>query len=293
MDLELLERIKRIAVIALVSDDVLMEKLVLKGGNAINIIHNLSSRASIDLDYSMKGDFSEEERNDVQNRIKRSLETTFKDNGFQIIDYSFCNRPEKIDERVKHFWGGYGVEFKILETEKFTEFESIEDARRNAIAIGSDNSTKYSIDISKYEYVDKKLGYDIDGYTLYAYTPEMIICEKIRALCQQIADYKEIVKSITPKSRARDFFDIYTLMNHFGIDLTTDENIDLLRNILVSKNVPVDYIGKISECKELHEKSFAELKDTLKASETLMPFEFYFDFLIKLTEKVSTKIQGR
>ncbi|MBN1414848.1 MAG: nucleotidyl transferase AbiEii/AbiGii toxin family protein [Bacteroidales bacterium] len=292
MDLELLERIKRIAVIALVSDDILMEKLVLKGGNAINIIHNLSSRASIDLDYSMKGDFSVEERNDVENRIKRSLETTFKEHGFQIIDFKFSEKPEKIDEQVRDFWGGYEIEFKILEIEKYNKFNNIEDARRNAIVIGSKNSTKYSIEISKYEFVDKKSRYSIDGYTLFAYTPEMIICEKIRALCQQVPDYKEIVKSITPKSRARDFFDIYTLINHFRIDLTTKENIELLKSILESKNVPIDYLARISECKELHEESFAELKDTLKPSETLMPFESYFDFLIKLTERISTKIQG-
>jgi len=41
--------------------------------------------------------------------------------------------------------------------------------------VGKKNSTKFTIDISKYEYVDKKADYDFDGYTLYAYTPAMII----------------------------------------------------------------------------------------------------------------------
>jgi len=34
MNLELLERLKKLTIIAMVSDDYLMEKLVLKGGNA-------------------------------------------------------------------------------------------------------------------------------------------------------------------------------------------------------------------------------------------------------------------
>ena len=47
MNLEFLEKLKKLAIIAMVTDDYLMEKLVLKGGNAkslftsINIeIHN-------------------------------------------------------------------------------------------------------------------------------------------------------------------------------------------------------------------------------------------------------------
>ena len=46
-----LERIKRLIIIALVSDDYLMETLVLKGGNALSVAYELSSRASFDLDF--------------------------------------------------------------------------------------------------------------------------------------------------------------------------------------------------------------------------------------------------
>lgn len=49
MDLILLEKIKKLAIISIVSDDELMEKLVLKGGNAIDLIYQVSGRASIDL----------------------------------------------------------------------------------------------------------------------------------------------------------------------------------------------------------------------------------------------------
>lgn len=292
MDLELLEHIKKIAAIALVSDDVLMEKLVLKGGNAINLIHQLSSRASIDLDYSMKGDFKEEKLIDIENRIFNALNSSFKENGYQIFDFRFNAKPEKVDKRVTHFWGGYAVEFKIMTSEKYAKYNKIDDHRKNAIVIGNNNSTKYTIDISKYEFVDKKVDYEIDGYTLFAYSPEMIICEKIRALCQQVPAYKEIVKSITPKSRARDFFDIHTLISHFGIDITQAENLDLLRNILAAKNVPIDFIGMISSCRALHEESFAGLRDTIKVSEKLESFDYYFKYITKLSEEILSKIEN-
>ena len=57
MDLKKLEEIKRLAIIAMFSDDVLMDTLVLKGGNALDIVYKIASRSSIDLDFSMEQDF--------------------------------------------------------------------------------------------------------------------------------------------------------------------------------------------------------------------------------------------
>ncbi len=57
-----LERIKKLVVIAMFSDDELMERLVLKGGNALDLIHRISTRASLDLDFSMERDFAVGER---------------------------------------------------------------------------------------------------------------------------------------------------------------------------------------------------------------------------------------
>lgn len=292
LDLDLLDKVKRLSIIALVSDDILMEKLVLKGGNAINLIFKLSSRASIDLDYSMKDDFTPQELSDIQTRIHNALDITFKENGYDIFDFNFSEKPHKINESVRDFWGGYSVEFKIIESAQHVKFTDIEAARRNAIVIGSNNSTKFTIDISKYEFVDEKRDYEVDGYTLYAYTPEMVICEKIRALCQQTTEYKDIVKSMTPKSRARDFFDIYILINHFKVDLTKDENIDLLKNMLAVKKVPIRFLRQISESKNLHEETYGQLRDTLKPSEKLESFEFYFTFLTVLCEQILAKIES-
>ena len=49
--LEFLEHIKRLTIIAMFSDGDLMERLVLKGGNLLDIVHRVSTRASIDADF--------------------------------------------------------------------------------------------------------------------------------------------------------------------------------------------------------------------------------------------------
>jgi len=69
----------------------------------------------------------------------------------------FHERPNKVDESVKDFWGGYLLEFKIISKEKFDEFSgNIESQIRNAIQISRDKSTKFTVDISKYEYISVK-----------------------------------------------------------------------------------------------------------------------------------------
>ena len=38
------------------SPDILMEKLVLKGGNALDLVHRIGGRASMDIDLSIDGE---------------------------------------------------------------------------------------------------------------------------------------------------------------------------------------------------------------------------------------------
>ena len=52
-----LDEIRRITITAIFSDDLLSEILVLKGGNALALIYGVSTRTSLDLDFSMNSDF--------------------------------------------------------------------------------------------------------------------------------------------------------------------------------------------------------------------------------------------
>ena len=51
------DEIRRVTITALFSDEVMLEQLVLKGGNALSLVYGLTERTSLDLDFSMEADF--------------------------------------------------------------------------------------------------------------------------------------------------------------------------------------------------------------------------------------------
>src|SRR5258706_7054219 len=71
------ERIKRLVIVAMFSDDDLMERLVLKGGNALDLVFGVAARASVDVDFSMAGDFDEDLAS-VHHRLERALVATLR-----------------------------------------------------------------------------------------------------------------------------------------------------------------------------------------------------------------------
>lgn len=292
MDMDLVNKIKRIAIIALASDDQLVETLVLKGGNAIDLAYRSKndniSRTSYDLDYSIDdGDFNEDEVK-IAKRIEATLTQTFLENNFVIIDYKFLNKPKIIREEVADFWGGYKVEFKVIMKDIYDENKgNIEKLRRGAIPIYPDSSSVFELEFSKFEHVGQKVAIEVDGYKIYVYTPEMIVFEKLRALCQQLPEYKEIIASFSPRARARDFYDIHLIMEMHKINPETKENLELIQNIFQAKKVPLHFIKEIRNNKSIHADNWQSVKDTISPYEKLQDFDFYFNFVVQLFEGVT------
>ena len=279
---DFLERVKRLTISALVADDILMGILVLKGGNALNIAYNITNRGSIDIDFSMEKDFSPEEKKRLQNQVESLLSDEFKKENLVPFDINLTDRPQKIHDSVKSFWGGYLLEFKVIEKDKFESFDgNINVIRRNAIALHTNNSTKFTVDISKYEYVAQKRPKDIEGAVVYVYSPEMLALEKLRAICQQSPDYKDIIISKSQKSRARDFYDIYNLVESYSINFHIPENIELCKNIFDAKRVPYNFIKDIVNQKEFHRESWESVVNTVSFNEELKDFDYYFDFVVE------------
>jgi len=289
MDSEKIQKIKTLAIIAMFSDDDLMEILVLKGGNALDIVHKVAQRSSMDLDFSIPQQFKPENNEQIETKIKKVLESTFKPEGYKIFDVKFNEKPENITPDIASFWGGYHVEFKIIESEKYNKlYENVDALRRNALVIGSEQQKTLSIQISKFEYCSTKKSEELGGITIYVYTPEMIVIEKLRAICQQMTEYLNLVKGTAGTARARDFFDIYIVIEHFKISLAKQENIALLKNIFHAKRVPLVLIRKIQDYKEFHSPDFATVRDTIKVGYDLKDFEFYFDYVVAICNKLET-----
>lgn len=287
-----IDRIKRLAIIALITDDYLMETLVLKGGNAMFIAYDLSTRVSYDLDFSMSDDFKNIQ--EVKRVMEKNIFEAFKADGLHTFDFTFSPKPKIARDETKDFWGGYQVQFKFIEEEKFVELggeTELDAIRRNAVSITPNNSTKLEIEISKYEFVDDNQPVDINGYTVYVYAPRLLAFEKVRAICQQLPDYAQVIPSFSPRPRARDFYDIYTLLQKFEIKIDSEESREVLRKVFDAKRVPYGFLKKIKTNKEIHQQDFASLKDTVDPSEkaTLQSFDFYFDFVVQAFENYLEK----
>lgn len=280
-----LDEIKRRIVIAMFSDDELMNMLVLKGGNALDIIHHAISRSSFDFDFSM-----EDEVKDIsalKDKIERVLKSTFREVGYEVFDVIVEERPMNLTIEMRDFWGGYHVELKIIDEKKYTELSGdLESLRQYATVVGPENKKRILVDISKFEYCAPKQETELDGLTIYVYTPVMIVCEKFRAICQQMPEYLKIVKSSFGSARARDFFDIYTTIEFFKIDLTTPENIELLKNIFDTKRVPLALLAKIPDYRDYHKQDFPSVKSTVIPGVKLRDFDFYFDYVVKKSQSI-------
>jgi predicted nucleotidyltransferase component of viral defense system len=88
------------------SDDELLKQLVLKGSNAMALVHQISARASVDLDFSLKQDFGGNPEA-VQARILKTLSETFRANEFEVFDFKMAERPKTMTADMRDFWGGY------------------------------------------------------------------------------------------------------------------------------------------------------------------------------------------
>jgi len=260
MDLERLDKIKKLVIIAMFSDDELMELLVLKGGNAIDLIHGVAMRGSIDLDFSMESDFPSADVEALRARFEALLNTTLNPEGYRAFDVHFESRPSEVSAELQTFWGGYRLEFKVIAIDKFDALKG--DPRRLRVeseSFAPGHRKKLHVEISRHEYCKPKDERNLEGYTIYVYTPEMIVCEKLRAICQQMPEYGRIVRSRTVSARARDFFDVRTLIKHFGIDLSSAPNRELLTCMFEAKRVPLRLLTQIEHYREFHRPDFASV----------------------------------
>ena len=103
--------IRRTAIAALFSDDVLTDYLVLKGGNALNLVYGITSRSSIDLDFAMAQDFEDSE--DARRRLFGALQNRFDAAGYKVFDEKFEPRPDLKGPDEKPWWSELVEEGRI------------------------------------------------------------------------------------------------------------------------------------------------------------------------------------
>lgn len=276
-----LDEIRRLSLVAMVSDDELMDALVLKGGNALALVHDVGQRSSLDLDFSIADEFPDVE--DTRHRIFRSLRRTFAAVGVVVFDEYFLPKPAALGPDKPPWWGGYFVEFKLADQETFDRFrDDLPALRRNSAIVGPNQRRKYTIDISKNEYTMAKVMRVIDDYTVYVYSLEMIVIEKLRAICQQMPAYT--LTGMTKSPRARDFYDIHEICRLEHVRLGDQSNRTLFAEIFKAKAVALGLLAGVRDTRVFHAADWPAVEISIAGAHD--GFDFYFDSVVRLIEEL-------
>ena len=272
--MDFFEKVRRLTIRALFSDDVLFDQLVLKGGNALTLVHGFGQRASFDLDFSLKSDFTDIE--DSKHRAFRALEAGFSTEGYTVFDRKFVLKPVLHGPDERPWLGGYELSFKLLKTPDYERLRGRSaKMQREALHVGRDQERKLKVDISKHEYVEGKSDQDLDYVTIRVYTPAMVAAEKLRALCQQMPEY---VLRKNRSARARDFYDIFLAVTGAHVDLQSAESQTLITEMFAIKRVPLRLLGELESQRNFHRPDWPSV--IAAVPDPLKEFDFYFDFVL-------------
>lgn len=274
------DQLRKIVITAIFSDDFLLDTLVLKGGNALSLIWQIGKRTSVDLDFSIEEDFPD--LKDAERRLIQSVASKLSTFGFYTFDGSLTPKP-KTPHNSR--WGGYVLEFKIIDTEYAQKLNyDVNQLRKQSLRFGNKKKPgRCKIDISKFEHTQGKTAVELDGCTCFVYTLPMIFAEKLRAICQQMEDYPHVQK---PRSRSRDFYDIWAILDARRLQPDTEEILTLISEIFASKDVPLSLLGKIHTVYDFHVQDWSEVQNDI--AEPTHEFRYYFDFVVAQTKKLET-----
>jgi hypothetical protein len=279
--MDALRSFKREVILALFADNALMQRLVLKGGNLLDIVYGISARPSRDIDLSICGEV--EDINAFRATIEKALQNWFSPKGYTVFDVTLVEEPHDLTEDSRNFWGGYKVEFKIIDAEAYRKHSAnVRKLHMAAETVIDENGKKFPIDISKHEYVDEKAAEIVDDFTVYAYSPQMFVSEKLRAICQQMPEYaKQMKKHRVP--RGRDFLDIHTVIEHFSVDFSKADFHRTVQSVFGAKRVDLALLSKIPDraTREFHRPAFVSIEATVPPAFELQSFDFYFDYVAK------------
>ena len=249
--------------------------LFLKGGSAMRLFDNLTSRLSIDADFSVADSIKSDKK--FFNAIKSSVGAEFRKLKYDIIDFKWERRPNKRRPGIPDCWGGWACEFKLVSF-KHRGKDAL-TKRRNAFIPEGANSPKITIDISEHEYCDNNRTISIQGVTVIAYSQELLVLEKLRAICQQHPDYEYG----STRNRARDFYDIYGLTVNADNDFTSRCS-GLINKVFEAKKVPLELLNSLWDETFIDEqrRGFDEVRDTVSGQ--VYDFDIYLEhvrFLVK------------
>ena len=269
---------------ALVSNDDLMLMLAFKGGNAIDWFHGGPGRGSLDLDFSLDLEKPVPTADELQRLTEPALAERLAELGLAVFDVAVVEVPDHQSDEQSEFWGGFKVRFKTVKADDYERYKTdFRDLQRRALDFGG--PATFEIDISKHEYCTGKELREIDGLSVYVYSVELIVAEKIRALCQQVEDYCRLVNH-KPRARAQDLFDVHYLIETHGLDVLSPEFVSTLHGVFASKRCDRDLLLQVEKTFDLHQSDFGKLASTVQNKHLLKSFDEHCDYVRRLCNDV-------
>jgi len=262
-------------ILALYQSPDLANRLFLKGDSALRIFDHQTSRLSIDADFSLETELDDPDG--FFDSIRLCVESRFSSHQQDIIDFKPMRKPKTSSKNRPGWWGGWSCEFKLVD--QIHGAKTLATKRRHALIPDGASSPKITIDISEHEYCGTHRSKTIEGIKIQGYSRELLVLEKLRAICQQHPDYKYRLS----KNRSRDFYDIYSLTADFD-DAFVKKCSRHLTNVFATKEVPLDILKAIWNEQFIDEqrRGFEQVKDTVRG--TVYDFDVYVEhvrFLIR------------
>lgn len=265
-----IEKVITETILAMYESPELANRLFLKGGSALRLFDRLASRLSIDADFSIETDLADAER--FFETIKSCVESRFGHHQLDVIDFQSKKKPRTSPENRPDWWGGWACAFKLVD--QIHREKTHRTKQRNALIPEGANSPKITIDISEHEYCGARRTRIIEGIKILGYSRELLVLEKLRAICQQHPDYEFRLS----KNRSRDFFDIYELTTDMD-EAFVKKCMHHLAKVFAAKEVPLGILNALwsEEFIDEQRRGFEQVKDTVSGK--VYDFDVYVEHI--------------
>ncbi len=264
------------SILAVFHDPVLARRMILKGGSAMRMLEEERNRLSLDADFSIEGTISAQKS--FFARVEKSLSRQFAPR-YRVFDFRVTQRPRHSKPDMPKWWKGWLCQFKLIEVAHADL--PLEVKRRRALIPEGSNSPVIEIEISEHEYCGAERTKKIRGVVVHGYTRELLVVEKLRAICQQHPDYR----FRSNKNRARDFYDIYKLCS--GKDQVFFIRCQKhLPAVFKAKAVPVSLLKALwdKDFLSVQRSGFTQVKDSTKG--IVRDFDVYVEYVRYLVGQI-------
>ncbi len=255
-------------ILAMYQSSDLASCLFLKGGSALRLFDHQTSRVSIDADFSIESAIDDADH--FFNTMHLCVDSRFERLGFDVIDFKPKRKPATSPANRPDWWGGWACEFKLVG--QMHRDKTHRTKQRNALIPDGANSPKITIDISEHEYCGARRTRIVNGIKILGYSRELLVLEKLRAICQQHPDYEYRLS----KNRSRDFYDIFELTTDMD-DAFVNKCMHHLAKVFAAKEVPLGILKALwsEEFIDEQRRGFEQVKDTVRGK--VYEFDVYVE----------------